>query len=509
MIAGRAFSPKRRNLRLALAAAIGAGLVGCTAILGFDKDVVEQGRGAVLPDGGSDRDAPPSTVEDGGSSDATSPPDPETEVRGLPDPSFGDGGTVSIDAKLPWSVANPDGVSDDCRGAVDAKERVVVTCAIHNDVWDNQGPRLETKVFRMSSEGVLASDFGTSDGGVSGVDLLDEYLPLVTTLANGGVVLAGYRDVEPLLRYDTGKSLVRWLSETGVTESSLGDAGTLAPALTGAGDNDKIVSIATDGDRLVLAFVVVRVGENTLVGEYSGWMDVDPKTASITRVTDPAVPAFESDFASGTLRPTAERTILVGAAKGEGYQPAYVSLTAFKDTQIDTTFGDAGRTLVRTQPKDYALRVVGMQPKGADGFLVTATVPGRALLGGALVHVASDGRIMTEVGDGGATAIPSAPLDSAPGLEILSAILDPNGKIVAAGQVVFANKTSKPFVVRLTEAGEVDPTFGKDGWITSGFGDSSAAKIAQLLLTPKGRLVAIGVKLEESGTRSIFVKQFR
>lgn len=493
---------------MALAVAIGAGLVGCTAILGFDKDVVEQGRTTVLPDGGVDDGGGTSTPEDGAASDATSPPDPVTEVRGLPDPGFGDGGTVSIDAKLPWYAANPDGIGDDCRGAVDAKGRVVLACAVHNDTWEHKGARLETRVFRLSREGALDADFGTVDGGIAGVDLVDEYLPLITPLASGGVLLAGYRDIEQLLRVDTGKSLVRWLSENGAPEPSIGDAGTLSPPLTGAGENDKIVSVAVDGDRLVMAFVVVRVGENTITGEYSGWMDVDPKTASITRVADPALPAFQGDFANGTQRPTAERTILIGGAKGEGYQPAYVSLTAFKDDEIDTTFGDAGRTLVRTQPKDYALSIVGLRT--ADGrFLLTATVPGRALLAGALVQVAADGRVVTEFGDGGVKEIPSAPLESAPGLEILSAVFAPNGKIVAAGQLVFANKTSQPFVVRLTPDGEVDPTFGKDGWLLSGFGGSSAAKITQLLFTAQGRLVAIGVTLDASGTRSIFVKQFR
>ena len=467
-----------------------AALAGCTAILGFDKDVFEQGRepgeGGSSGDGGSPADGEASPVES----------------RGIVDPSFGDGGSAVIPTELPWS-ANHIGAQDDCTAAVDASERILVACATNRASPPGQIALL-TRAFRVSSGGGLDTDFGSADGG--GVRT-SEYVPHIVTRPNGGVLLVGYETTPTLGYSEMGKNIVVSLAAAGQPDPTFADAGRLSAPLTTDTENDAFVAATTVGDTALLtARVAMRDGVYGALQLGSAWVELDPSTGRFTRLVSARPPAFQNDFATSAAR-VGPRTVLFGAAVTTGYSYSSISLTAYDGDTLDTSFGDAGRSLKRILDSDYTVRTVGVVGTSPERYLASASV---AADGGALVQFLANGQPDPPFGDGGVKPFPVAPVDPPGRLDVRSTLLAPDGKILVAGSLVFGNESRRAFIVRMNAAGDVDPTFGKDGWIIPTFGrDTGDSTFWQISFTKNGSLLAVATVVGVSGTRDMHVFRFR
>jgi len=161
------------------------------------------------------------------------------------------------------------------------------------------------------------------------------------------------------------------------------------------------------------------------------------------------------------------------------------------DGDLDPTFGNGGRVMTDISNNDnYGFAVVTQ----SDGKIIVAGQSGvYPVFHSALARYNTDGSLDQTFGNGGTVV---APLDN--GGDGLSAIvLQPDGKIVAAGSVIHNNFTVGFVVARFNSNGSLDQTFGNAGSIVFNFGDAGAEGNA-VVLQPDGKIIVIG----ESGAGS-------
>lgn len=472
-----------------------AALAGCTALFGFDKDVFEQGRAA------SDVDSSAATSDGSSLDDGSTPSDRD---RGVLDPTFGDGGSAIVTTQMTAITAYPGALVGECSAHLDASERILIACSADTTQPDPGETLLSTYAYRVSSHGTLDPTFGTTDGGGLRIPI---YVPAIVNRPDGGVLLAGYERGPVYAHYGMGKNLLLALTEGGQIDPSFADAGRLTAPLTTDTETDKLVAALAVGDKVLLTAEFVKANDDFNL-EGTAWLELDPKTASFTRVVNPRPAAFPNEIPTSAARPTDRRTILFAATRGAtGYNASDVAVSAYDGDQVDTTFGTGGRAVKKVFSGDYGATVLGMVAPSADRYLVTATTP-RAP--GVLVQFLANGQPDTSFGDGGVKPLPSAPIASAPGLDVRAALLSPDGKIVAAGSFVFGNGSRQPFLVRLTADGELDPVFGAAGWFLPSFGDAAIdGTFDRLLFTKSGQLLAIGTGATASGARAFHLFRFQ
>ena len=162
-----------------------------------------------------------------------------------------------------------------------------------------------------------------------------------------------------------------------------------------------------------------------------------------------------------------------------GLVSAIAALAAAGDST--TGFGRNGKVVTAVGPGDSIPYALIVEP---DGKLVAAGESGKGL---ALARYKRDGSLDTSFGRGGkvTTAIRGGS-GSAGAL-----VLQPDGKLVAAGQ---SNNGSKPSVftlVRYHANGSLDTSFGRGGKVTTAIG-SGGSSASALVLQPDRKLVAVG-----------------
>jgi len=141
------------------------------------------------------------------------------------------------------------------------------------------------------------------------------------------------------------------------------------------------------------------------------------------------------------------------------------------DGTLDTTFGDDGLVTTGFGVIFGLAQAVAVQPDGkivAAGYIVD---PPTGVSARALARYLPDGTLDTTFsGDGKLTTDQAG--------QVFAILLQPDGKIVAAGGLVLA---------RYHPDGTLDTTFGDDGQVTVDFGEILAAA-----LQPDGKIVAAG-----------------
>ncbi len=143
------------------------------------------------------------------------------------------------------------------------------------------------------------------------------------------------------------------------------------------------------------------------------------------------------------------------------------------DGSLDSSFGTGGKVTTDFGGSDAALAAV-LQP---DGKIVAV---GTSAADFALARYNTDGSLDTSFGTGGKVTTDFGGTDQA-----WAAVLQPDGKIVAAGLA------SADFALaRYNTNGSLDTSFGTGGKVTTSFEGSDQARA--VVLQPDGKIVAVG-----------------
>jgi serralysin len=150
-----------------------------------------------------------------------------------------------------------------------------------------------------------------------------------------------------------------------------------------------------------------------------------------------------------------------------------------QDGSLDTGFGGDGTVTTDFGGTDSAKAVV-VQPNGK------IVVAGTSSSSFALARYNQDGSLDT--GFGGGDGLVTTAFPGSEGDEANALVLQPNGKIVAAG-----TSSSSFALARYNQDGSLDTGFGGgDGLVTTAFPGSEGDEGNALVLQPNGKLVAVG-----------------
>jgi uncharacterized delta-60 repeat protein len=189
----------------------------------------------------------------------------------------------------------------------------------------------------------------------------------------------------------------------------------------------------------------------------------------------------------------ARKHIMVGLAIGvvslvsvSTAWPAYAQAPG----SLDPTFGTGGMVLTDLGDNSSGSQIEAVVSDAAlqsNGDIVVSGNFG-------LVRYLSDGKLDTSFGTGGVATVTSG---------VAGLAIEPNGDYLAVGAGSTSSGVSTFEVTRFTPAGQLDPTFGTDGVVTTAFpGASDGASADAVLVEPNGDILVGGQALVPGTTRN-------
>ncbi len=204
---------------------------------------------------------------------------------------------------------------------------------------------------------------------------------------------------------------------------------------------------------------------------------------------------------------TGELQLKAGPAAAHG--PGTLTLVATADSEsaiatlevfvrgtpgsLDTSFGTAGTTVVDLGSGN--VRPVAIARQGSEKVVVLAQAEGTCVV----ARLDHDGKVDATFGDGGKRI-----LDGDGDMQCGALAVQPDGKIVVAGsRVPGVFGFYEPFVARFDATGAPDPTFASGGTFSPGKGDEGS--LLGLVLQPDGKILAAGSAPGEDGRSAMYV----
>lgn len=330
----------------------------------------------------------------------------------------------------------------------------------------------------FATDGTLDASFGT--GGL--VSALDFVTMAAIAPAAGDAVLVG-----GLTAFGNGGTdflLARFAAGAGGLDRTFGRRGLVITAFASSGFNDaSAVVVQADGKTVVGG---TRAGSTFALARYETNGALDATFGGGDGIV--LTPAADG-VVFGLLLDPSERIVAAGSALDAGTDSQTVLAVARYEPNgdLDPTFGGGdGIATVDFGGAGGDGRALARQP---DGKLVVAGVRGvGAARDFAIVRLEEDGDLDATFGTGGVLTA-----DFAGGTDVgLAVVIQPDGRIVAAGSAGTAGDASSDFgFVRVDASGMLDPSFGTGGRQTVDFaGDRDVAQA--LVRQLDGKLVAGG-----------------
>jgi uncharacterized delta-60 repeat protein len=287
-------------------------------------------------------------------------------------------------------------------------------------------------------------------------------------------------------------SLARYKSN-GSLDPSFGNGGKVLTNF-GAGGSAAAYGAVVQPDGKIVAAGNTSVDGNPDFGlaRYKSNGSLDPSFGTGGKVrTDFASSSDDRAFALA-LQPDGK--IVVGGSSTAGGGSADLALARYNaNGSLDASFGSGGKVLTDfgSSSADAAF-ALALQ---SDGKIVTAgysTASGNLDFG--LARFNANGSLDASFGSGGAvvTDFSSPSSDQA-----FALALQPDGKILAAGDSAIDEGLDDFALARYDIDGSLDASFGSGGKVLTDFGSSSLDYARAVALLPDGRIVAVG--LSEAG----------
>ena len=219
---------------------------------------------------------------------------------------------------------------------------------------------------------------------------------------------------------------------------------------------------------LVIVFAAVLTSVTLVLSQpralYAAGERLDPEFGGDGIVTTPVGPDAAYETANAIVLQPDGKLVVAGVAQGSVASGFDFALTRYNaDGSLDTTFGGDGivTTPVGPDSKEDTANALVLQP---DGKIVAAG--GASADGGrrdfALVRYNADGTLDTTFGSGGIVTTTIGLAYNVSGAYAL--VLQPDGKLVAAGLAYMGEGRKTDFALaRYTADGALDPTFGAGG----------------------------------------------
>src|SRR6476469_8904754 len=290
------------------------------------------------------------------------------------------------------------------------------------------------------------------------------------------------------------------LAVDGDLDPTFGTDGKVLTDFDHSTDIANAVAIQADG-KLVVVGTTYRdndfSGEDFAVARYNPDGGLD-KTFGVGGKVQTDFPGLAAVASSVVVQPDGKIVVAGGAF------PLFTFLGDFKvvrynsNGSLDTSFGDGGIVTTTFPEGSYAFDVA-LQPDGkiiAAGTVFVDFNPGDISdTDFALARYNSDGSLDTTFGNGGTLMTDFFGNED----DAFSVLIQPDGKIVAVGS---ANNPASYYdfaAVRYLSNGTIDETFGTSGTGTTDFGDQNFARARSAVLLPNGKIIAAGFAISQGG----------
>lgn len=249
--------------------------------------------------------------------------------------------------------------------------------------------------------------------------------------------------------------------------------------------SDPTGRIETVGCVFLFALIVILLTSNSA---RAGDGDLDPTFGNGGKVITDF--SQQSDIAQGIAIQPDGKIVVVGDSGVDLLR--HSALARYNpDGSLDTTFGSGGRVLITLDAGGDLLDSVAIQP---DGKIVVggALNQNNANLAFLVARFNSNGTLDTSFGNGGRMVTTFGDASA----QVNSLVLQPDGKILVAGQSGFGSysELNDFALARYKTDGSLDPTFGNGGKLKTHFpGETNTgSRATEVLLAPDGKIFATG-----------------
>ena len=343
-------------------------------------------------------------------------------------------------------------------------------------------------VARYNPNGTLDLTFGV--GGKVQTDFpgLAAVASSVVIQPDGKIVVAG--GAFPLFTFLGDFKVVRY-NPNGSLDGSFGEGGIVTTTFPGQGSYAFAVALQPDGKIIAAGtdFVNFSSEDNSdtdfAIARYNP--DGTPDTTfSVDGQVTTDFDGFNDDAFSILVRPDG-KLVAVGSAKNPANFYDFAAARYLSNGTLDTTFGVGGK--VRTDFGDHNFdqaRSAVLQPDGKIVATGFAISQNGLVQNFAVARYTSSGVLDTGFGSGGMMQIDFGSCCQSAN----KVLLQSNGKIITVGYANTEGPDSDFLLARLTPSGAPDPTFGVAGKVRTSFGDLNGG--ANGATFQSGKIVAVG-----------------
>ena len=286
----------------------------------------------------------------------------------------------------------------------------------------------------------------------------------------------------------------------GDLDSTFGTGGMVTTDINRSTDIGNAVAIQADGKLVVVGQTYKNndySNEDFVVTRYNtdGTLDNTFGRGGKVRTGFPGLAAVPS----AVVIQTDGKIVVAGGAFSQFTFAGNFEVVRYKPNgSLDRSFGNGGIVTTTFPEGSYAFDVA-LQPDGkiiAAGTLFVDFIPGEpSNTDFALARYNPDGTPDATFGNGGQVSTDFVGMED----DAFSVLIQPDGKIVAVGS---ANNSATYYdfaAVRYLSNGTVDGTFGVGGKVSTDFGDQNFDRARSAVLQPDGGIVAAGFAISQNG----------
>src|SRR6266540_32687 len=338
----------------------------------------------------------------------------------------------------------------------------------------------------FAQPGALDKSFGKGGKVTTGFGSVEEVAGGAAIQADGKIVQAG-TIVQTESARGLGIALVRY-NRNGTLDNSFNGDGKVMTSIRGYDDGGLDVAIHEDGKIVVGGFSSNSFDRDFAVVRYNTDGTLDKTFSGNGKVTTDFGIYHDACYAAA-IQPDGK--ILAAGYSYQGRYPEFALVRYNKDGSLDKSFDGDGKITT-----DYSYGVVrSIAIQSNNQIVITGEFWGgdQEKYNFILVRYNTDGSLDSSFGEDGKV------IDNG---RAYSVAIQPNSKIVVAGESSFNDSTFYDFILlRYNTNGSLDSSFDGDGKVTTDFSSFDAA--SSIIFTPKGKIVATGKSYRDSATFAV------
>ena len=346
-------------------------------------------------------------------------------------------------------------------------------------------------VARYNTNGTLDTSFGV--GGKVTTDFgLTETASSVVVQSDGKIIVAG--GTYPIFPSADGQFALARYNSNGSLDTSFGDNGLVRTTFSSSGCYASALALQPDGKIIAAGTNYIDFSSNSdfAVARYNsnGTLDTSFGTSGLVSTEFNGM----LDAASSVLIQSDGKIVAVGSASSSATFYDFALVRYLSNGRLDTTFGTAGKVSTDFGGANLDIAYAGaLQPDGKIVAAGTTSDRSGSKTPFAVARYNSNGTLDTSFSSDGRTSVDFGGYFQA----VYQVLIQPDGKIVAAGYPNSEGSDSDFLLARLNSNGSVDTTFGAAGKVRTSFGDLNGGANAAVL-QPDGKIVAAGFQATQT-----------